>query len=117
MKKPKIRTAEPKCNPLAKLLEQLSGQWTLYILCILDAEGSLRFGELRSKVDGISTKVLTERLRMLEEVGIINRYHEPTIPPKVSYSLTSHGKELSEPLDNLCELASRWYGDEKAMED
>ncbi|MBE9215220.1 winged helix-turn-helix transcriptional regulator [Plectonema cf. radiosum LEGE 06105] len=117
MKKLKVHTAQPSCNPLAKLFEQLSGQWTLYILCVLDTDGSLRFGELRSKVEGISTKVLTERLRMLEAAGIIHRYHEPTIPPKVTYSLTNHGKELSESMEHLCELASRWYGDEKEMAD
>ena len=112
MKKLPLHTAEPRCNALATLLSQISGQWTLYILCILDANGSLRFGELKSKVDGISTKVLTERLRMLEAGGIIDRHHEPTIPPKVTYSLTDRGKELSEPLEHLCQLASRWYGNE-----
>lgn len=113
MKKLTARIAEPKCSPLAILLSQLSGQWTLYILCILEANGSLRFGELRCKVDGISTKVLTERLRMLEDVGIVHRHHEPTIPPQVTYTLTARGKELSGALDHLCELASRWYGTEE----
>lgn len=117
MNKLKLHTAEPKCNPLAKLLSQLSGQWTLYILCILDANGFLRFGELKAKVEGISTKVLTERLRMLEAAGMIHRYHEPTIPPKVTYSLTNRGKELSEPLEHLCELAARWYENEAETAD
>lgn len=112
-----MHTAEPKCNPLATLLNQLSGQWTLYILCVLDANGSLRFGELGANVDGISTKVLTERLRMLEAAGIIHRHHEPTIPPQVTYSLTNRGKELSGALDQLCELASRWYGTEEETAD
>jgi DNA-binding HxlR family transcriptional regulator len=112
LKKLKTYTAEPKCSPLATLLSQLSGQWTLYILCILDANGSRRFGELRTQVDGISTKVLTERLRMLEEVGIVHRHHKPTIPPQVTYSLTDRGKELSGALDHLCVLASHWYGTE-----
>ena len=116
MKKLPVYTAEPKCNPLATLLSQLSGQWTLYILCVLDANGSLRFGELGAKVDGISTKVLTERLKMLEAAEIIHRHHEPTIPPKVTYSLTNRGKELSETLEHLCELASRWYGTEKTAD-
>ncbi|MBF2088847.1 MAG: helix-turn-helix transcriptional regulator [Synechococcales cyanobacterium K44_A2020_017] len=102
---------------MATLLNQLSGQWTLYILCVLDANISLRFGGLRSKVDGISTKVLTERLRMLEAAGIIYRHHKPTIPPQVTYSLTNHGKELSGALDQLCELASRWYDTEEEMAD
>ncbi|WP_250565252.1 winged helix-turn-helix transcriptional regulator [Adonisia turfae] len=117
MNKRTLNVAETKCAPLATLLNHLSGQWTLYILCVLDTNGSLRFGELRSKVDGISTKVLTERLRMLKEAEIIHRHHEPTIPPKVSYSLTARGKELSGVLDQLCELASRWYGAEEETAD
>ncbi|MGI0495470.1 winged helix-turn-helix transcriptional regulator [Alkalinema pantanalense CENA528] len=63
--------AESECAPLEKLLNQISGQWTMYILWILDTNGTMRFGELRRKVDGISPKVLTQRLRMLEEIGII----------------------------------------------
>ncbi|MGI0491897.1 winged helix-turn-helix transcriptional regulator, partial [Alkalinema pantanalense CENA528] len=42
----------------------------------------------------------------------INRSYESTIPPQVSYELTERGKELSKPLYDLCDLASRWYGDE-----
>jgi DNA-binding HxlR family transcriptional regulator len=97
--------------PLEKLLNQISGRWTMYILWILDTNGKLRFGELKRQVEGISTKVLTERLRMLEQSGIIHRHYEAEIPPKVSYELTERGKELSEPLYQLCELATRWYGD------
>lgn len=104
--------AKSECAPLEKLLNQISGQWTMYILWILDTNGTMRFGELRRKVYGISPKVLTQRLRMLEEIGIIHRSYEPTIPPQVSYELTERGKELSKPLYDLCDLASRWYGDE-----
>ena len=100
------------CCPLEILLRQVSGQWTLYILWILKTNGALRFGELRRKVDGISTKVLTDRLRMLESSGVVHRHHEPTIPPQVTYSLTNRGQELSDALENLHELAVRWYGPE-----
>jgi DNA-binding HxlR family transcriptional regulator len=101
---------EPKSSPLEKLLSQISGRWTIYILWTLDISGALRFGELRHKVDGISTKVLTERLRMLEAIDIVHRDYEPTIPPQVTYKLTERGKELSGALDHLCDVASRWYG-------
>jgi DNA-binding HxlR family transcriptional regulator len=101
---------EPKSRPLEKLLNQISGHWTMYILWILNTNGALRFGELKRKVDGISTKVLTERLRKLEAIDIVHRDYEPTIPPQVTYKLTDRGKELSGALDHLCELASRWYG-------
>lgn len=107
---------EPKCCPLEILLRHISGQWTLYIIWILDTNGALRFGELRRRVDGISTKVLTERLRLLESIEVVNRHHEPTIPPQVTYSLTERGKELSGTLDHLYELAVRWYSnDSKAV--
>ncbi|MGV0023356.1 winged helix-turn-helix transcriptional regulator [Phormidesmis priestleyi] len=105
--------AEPESAPLEKLLGQISGQWTMYILWILDTNGTMRFGELRRKVDGISPKVLSQRLRMLEESGIVHRSYESTIPPQVSYELTGRGKELSKPLYDLCNLASRWYGNER----
>ena len=101
---------KPNSCPLELLLSQISGQWTLYLLWILDTNGSLRFSELRRKVDGISTKVLTDRLRMLESLEMIHRHHEPTIPPQVTYSLTERGKELAEALDHLYTLAVRWYG-------
>jgi len=100
---------EPESTPLEKLLNQISGRWTMYILLILDTKGALRFGELKREVDGISTKVLTERLRMLETIGIVDRDYKPTIPPQVTYNLNERGKELSKPLYDLCELASRWY--------
>ncbi|KJH71689.1 winged helix-turn-helix transcriptional regulator [Aliterella atlantica] len=107
-----ISMPESQCASLEKLLNQISGQWTMYILWILDTNGAMRFGELKRKVDGISPKVLTQRLRMLEEIGIVSRSYESTIPPQVSYELTERGKELSKPLYELCNLASRWYGDE-----
>jgi len=103
---------KPTYCPLEVLLSQISGQWTLYILWVLDTNGSLRFGELGRKIDGISTKVLTDRLRMLEEIEMVHRHHKPTIPPQVTYTLTERGKELSSALDNLYKLAMRWYGTE-----
>ena len=76
---------QPEHIPLEKLLARISGRWTVYLLWILDTNGKLRFGELKRQAEGISTKVLTERLRMLEKMGIIHRSYEATIPPKVSY--------------------------------
>ncbi|MBW4652658.1 MAG: helix-turn-helix transcriptional regulator [Kaiparowitsia implicata GSE-PSE-MK54-09C] len=105
-----------KCCPLEILLRHISGQWTIYVIWILNTNGPLRFGELRRKVDGISTKVLTERLRLLESIELVHRHHEPTIPPQVTYTLTERGKELSGTLDHLYELATRWYSnDPKAV--
>lgn len=93
---------------IENLLNQLSGTWTTYILWFLHKDGELRFGELRRKIGGISTKVLTERLRMLESMEIINRHYASTIPPQVTYSLTDRGQELTKALTPLYKLAHRW---------
>jgi DNA-binding HxlR family transcriptional regulator len=49
---------------------------------------------------------------MLEAIDIVHRNYESTIPPQVTYELTERGKELSEALEHLCDVASRWYGTE-----
>lgn len=100
---------ESKCCPLETLLGYISGQWTLYILWILSTKGPLRFGVLKREVNGISTKVLTARLRLLEAEGFVHRDHKPTIPPQVTYSLTHKAEKLIEVLDKLYDLAVDWY--------
>ena len=104
---------KPNTCPLELLLSQISGPWTLYLLWILDTNGSLRFGELRRKVPGISTKVLTDRLRLLESMDMIHRHYEPTVPPQVTYTLTELGKELGGSLGELYTFAMRWHKEEE----
>lgn len=99
--------------PLHGLISILSGPWTTYILWLLRKRGALRFGELKKQMPSISAKVLTERLRMLEGVGVLSRHHEATIPPKVTYSLTNRGRELEGLLDALDALALKWSGQSK----
>jgi DNA-binding HxlR family transcriptional regulator len=82
----------------------------MYILSVISTGGPTRFGVLKRRVEGISTKMLTERLRMLEKEGILNRHYEPMSPPQVTYSLTDRGQELVLTLDQLNTLAYRWYG-------
>ena len=75
------RKPPPPVCPVDALLRLLMGSWTTYILWHLRHEGPLRFGVLRRRIPGISSKVLTQRLRMLEDYGIIYRRHVPVIPP------------------------------------
>lgn len=95
--------------PLGSLLNVLSGPWTFYILWILRNNGAMRFGALKRQLQGISAKVLTERLRMLEEAEIIYREYKPTIPPEVTYGLTQRGQDLIVVLDQLAAIAHKWY--------
>lgn len=99
--------------PVHGLLTLISGSWTTYILWLLQEERELRFGELLKRMPGLSAKVLTERLRKLEEAGLLSRHPEPTIPPKVSYRLTERGQQLQQPLKRLSELANQWSGEEE----
>jgi DNA-binding HxlR family transcriptional regulator len=80
----------------------------MYILWTLRRDGPLRFGVLKRQLTGVSSKVLTERLRLLESEGLVYRQHIPTIPPEVTYGLTEHGKELGGALDALEAIARRW---------
>ena len=103
----KLTSSSIDC-PLGSILRLISGPWTIYILCRLHNNGDTRFGELKRQMPGISSKMLTERLRTLENAEIISRHHEPTVPPKVTYSLTREGRELTKILDQINTLAYRW---------
>ena len=94
--------------PLDSLLRLLMGPWTTYILWVLRSNGPTRFGELKRRVPGVSAKILTERLRMLEEARVVYRHYQPTIPPRVTYGLAPRGEELRYVLDSLSEVALRW---------
>ena len=114
------RSTNPVDNthePLARLLRVLSSPWTMLLLHRLHMEGPKRFGELRRRLGSISTKTLTERLRMLEAEGWIHREYEPSIPPRVTYSLAKRVLELDPVMIELDRIAERWYGSGKKKGD
>jgi DNA-binding HxlR family transcriptional regulator len=100
--------------PMDFILRILMGPWTTYILYTLGEQGPQRFGELKRKVTGVSAKMLTERLRSLEQADLISRDYEPTIPPKVTYALTARGRELGGVLAQLSTLGSKWMHEDMA---
>jgi len=105
-------------SPMHTLLSTLAGPWTLFLTWTLLKDGALRFGELRRRITGISSKVLTERLRLLEREGFVTRRYEPSVPPQVTYEPTDRLRELTVVLHSLNELAQRWYakpGEENAV--
>ncbi len=71
----------------------------------------MRFGVLRKNVTGISARVLTERLRMLEEKGFVYRHYEATIPPAVTYGITDRMKDIEKVLAQLEGLARKWHAE------
>jgi DNA-binding HxlR family transcriptional regulator len=87
------RIAPPEPCPLDATLQFLGNRWVPKILWYL-CEGPMRFGELKRALDGVSSKVLTERLRTMEEEGVVIRTVLPTSPPQVEYALTRLGLEF-----------------------
>jgi DNA-binding HxlR family transcriptional regulator len=109
------RTQElpPKCpRPTHELLQLLTRPWTMHVLWALSSGGPTRFGALRRQIEGISSRLLTERLRTLEEKGFIYRHYEPTIPPAVTYGLTKRMEEIGEALEKLDDLARKWQAED-----
>jgi|GEM_PF-305319 len=91
------------------LLETLTKPWIMQILWVLGNDGPTRFGALRRKVEGISARVLAERLKHLEERGFVYRNDESTIPPAVTYGLTKRTSELDPVLKQMAQLGQKWY--------
>src|SRR5689334_23117542 len=80
--------------PVARTAKIISGKWTLLIIRDL-ASGVKRFNELERSLEGISPKTLSERLRHLEEEGIVRRETFAGVPPRVEYSLSERGHDLT----------------------
>lgn len=85
--------ADEKC-PAAALLTLLRGRWTTSLVYCLGNRGTARFGELQRALEGISPKVLTDRLRALEGHGLVWRAASDDVPPKVSYGLSDKGVDV-----------------------
>ncbi len=82
-------------------------KWTLHILAQIRA-GIHRPGHLERTADGLTTKVLNERLVKLARLGIISRESFPEVPPRVEYRLTEFGMQFVMILDQIDELQRRF---------
>jgi DNA-binding HxlR family transcriptional regulator len=87
----------PANCPSRTVLDHVTSKWGVLVLVALSQE-SLRWGELRRTIEGISEKMLASTLRTLEADGFVLRDAQPTIPPRVDYSLTELGRDLADRL-------------------
>lgn len=93
----------PRC-PTRQVLDLIGDRWTVLVVLSL-RERTLRFSEIRSRLDGISPKVLTSALRRLERDGLVTREVFAEVPPRVEYTLTPLGTTLDAPLSALRDWA------------
>lgn len=106
MLKLRRRVPPPPGCPMSTCMSLLGGVWTPEVVWNL-SEGPRRFSELRRATTPISGKVLSARLKDLEERGVVSRVVLATTPPTVEYALTDLGEELIPAIRAIVEVGSK----------
>ncbi|MFD4721930.1 winged helix-turn-helix transcriptional regulator [Streptomyces sp. NPDC058423] len=103
-----------RADSLAReIFSDIANKWALLIIETL-GERTLRFSEVRNGIEGISHKMLTQNLRMLERNGLVERTVHPTVPPRVEYTLTEPGRALRVTISGLCDWTHQFLGEIEA---
>jgi len=97
--RPPVGRADEPC-PVRDVLERVGDKWSVLVVGQLRT-GPMRFSALLRSTDGLSQRMLTRTLRLLERDGLVWREVAPTTPPQVTYGLTALGESLAGPLDAL----------------
>jgi DNA-binding HxlR family transcriptional regulator len=100
-------TERAVCESFQHAAELVARRWVPQIVWVL-LDGPRRYSVLRTAIPEISDTVLSERLRELEEAGILTRSVTPSTPVLIEYSLSERGRELAVVMDGLSTWAERW---------
>jgi DNA-binding HxlR family transcriptional regulator len=103
----KKKYQQAKECPITIFMEQIGGKWKPVIIWLLLLNEVMRFNELDKAIEGISQKMLSQQLKDLEKLKIVDRKAYPVIPPKVEYRLTEKGKSLKESLAKIMEWSNK----------
>ena len=95
------------CCPIERTATLIGDRWTPLIVRDL-APGCRRFSELQRSLSGISPKTLSDRLRRLEEAGVVTRACFAEMPPRVEYRLTEKGLALLGIIESMREFGITW---------
>jgi DNA-binding HxlR family transcriptional regulator len=106
-----LRSADGQYCPVRATLALLGQKWVPRIVYELQS-GKRRFNDLAEGVGGCNSRTLRDRLKALEEVGIVRREIVATTPPWVEYELTERGRELAEAMAPLATWGQRHLADE-----
>jgi len=90
--------------PVTDVLRRIGDKWTVLVIVLL-GKRRYRFNELHRSIQGISQRMLTRTLRVLEHDGLVHRTVHATVPPSVEYSLSDLGGSLLTPLSALADWA------------
>src|SRR5436305_9068963 len=97
-------------HPIGRAIRLLGDVWTLMIVYTL-LSGPKRFGELLDTMGNVSPKTLSQRLKMLEESGFVDRLAFAEIPPRVEYNLTEKGLALVDVIKAIDQFAMQYLAD------
>ena len=87
------------------MVARFGNKWALLVILVLSENESIRYNELGRKIPDISSRVLSNTLRILEADGLVNRRFYQEVPPRVEYSLTETGRSLVPIIIKLTEWA------------
>lgn len=102
--------------PLEYGLAIFGGKWKSRIICVLSANGKLRYSKLRKEMYNITDAVLAATLKDLIEDGIMDRKSYDEIPPRVEYSLTQKGNSIVPILQSICQWSDVFYEEDVTNE-
>ena len=101
--------------PIDLAINAISGKWKLLIIFKISAAGTIRFGELKRQIAGVSEKMLIQHLKELESDGLVTRTVYEVVPPKVEYSLSASGKCFIPVIDAMRNCGSTFLLEEHAI--
>ena len=104
---PSVGAPGSVCPHFHAAIELIGKRWTGAIVCAL-TDRPMRFGELARAVPGLSDRLLSQRLRELENEGLVGREVEAGTPVRVTYSLTEIGEQLGPSIRELRAWAKQW---------
>lgn len=110
---PHHHLGSPLCARYHRAVELIGRRWTGAIVFIL-LRGPCRYSDLRAAVPALTDRMLSERLRELEQAAIVERRTSPTAPSRATYALTERGAALAGPVEALAAWAHAWLPDEGA---
>ncbi len=97
--------AEYCIYPLDRVMTVLGKKWTLFVIAVLGNEEGARFNELLADLRFISSRTLTDRLKELVALGLVEREEMTGPPRRVDYRLSLHGRKLRDRLIPLLDWA------------
>ena len=89
-----MQTQDTADCPVERTLSVIGSSWTCLILRDLILHGARRFQDLQDSLDGIAPNTLSERLKTLEQNGVVERRFYSMSPPRAQYVLTANGRDL-----------------------